>query len=212
MSWCAICTVWGHPGDIQHQEHHPHLAHHWIALSVQKQPPCENFRGTQHVQYTVLIWHTGFMYLWEAGAVSWIAGCLCRTGLKAELQTSPATWWTTDMLLSPEVTSSESRCSPSLKDLVPYLQGTTSHCSLLQCKQCHKYNVCATRSQQLLPLFLFFRSVIGPHKTYTPAATAAAIPPMTPQFFIILFLKTTTTTTYSYQQNTARDQTWGEDS
>lgn len=38
-----------------------------------------------------------------------------------------------------------------------------------------------------IPLFLFFRSVIGPHKTYTPAAIAAAIPPMTPQFFIILF-------------------------
>lgn len=43
-------------------------------------------------------------------------------------------------------------------------------------------------SYQFLPLFLFFLSVIGPHKTYTPAAIAAAIPPMTPQFLIILFL------------------------
>lgn len=40
-----------------------------------------------------------------------------------------------------------------------------------------------------LPFLRFFLSVMGPQITYIPAARAAAIPPITPQFFMTLYLK-----------------------
>lgn len=150
--------------------------------------PCQKYEGKMHVHDTLAPYSTDWFYLWEAEAVSWTAGCLCMTGSWLNLKTSPTTWWRTDMLPNPEAKSSGSRCCLSSTDREPCLKNT-SHWKLPLYNQRPTYNLCITLSHWFLPLFLFFLSVIGPHKTYTPAAIAAAIPPMTPQFFIILFLE-----------------------
>lgn len=76
-----------------------------------------------------LYWLTEhFLYLSEAEVVLWTAGCLYMTGWEVKLKTSPATWWRTDMLPSPEAKSSGSRCCPGSTDQEPYLQGNTGHC------------------------------------------------------------------------------------
>lgn len=65
--------------------------------------------------------------LWVAAAAWRTAGCLCMTGSRAGLKTSPANWRKTDMLPNPEARSSRSRCCPSSADLGPFLWRNANH-------------------------------------------------------------------------------------
>lgn len=142
-------------------------------------------KATERRVHHAAVTRHGHTYHWEAEAALWTAGCPCRTGSWGNRRRFPATWWTTDMLPNPEAESSGSRCCLNSTDQEPCLKEKT-----LWVYRPTGNILCVTLSYRSLPLLFFFLSVMGPHKTYTPAATAAAIPPMTPQFFIILLLKT----------------------
>ena len=163
MNWCATCTVWEHPGGIRHPGHLPPQGRHWTELSARKQKhrPCQKYEAWKKtaclLHFNITTWCYIPLRSWSSVVDSWLSLHDWTAGEPENFSSHlmkdghDANPW-----------SNEFRKQVLPKFNKPGTIPERKHKSL----QVLSYiDLCPTLSYWSLPLFLFFLSVIGPHRT-----------------------------------------------